>query len=218
MSKLRKISWLLLAAALLVLPACGGGGAASPTIDPGAVYTAAVETAYAQLTLTALAVTDTPAVPETPTETLTPLATNTPLITSTPLGPTSTPFSLTPIGPTQATCDNFLFIGDITVKDGTQMDPGAVFDKTWKIQNTGPCTWNLNYRIVPGWGEMMNGPYLQKIPNAVKPGEFLEITITLTAPSAPGTHFGAWRMQSDLGTNFGIALTVVINVPGTPTP
>ncbi|KAF0109253.1 MAG: hypothetical protein FD146_297 [Anaerolineaceae bacterium] len=211
MNTLKKTAWLLITAALLALSACGGGAGASPTIDPGAVYTAAVETAYAQLTLTALAVTDTPAEPPTPTATLTPLITNTPLITDTPLI-TNTPFALTPIGPTQDLCDKFLFISDVTIPDGAIMGPGVTFEKTWRIQNTGPCTWDDGYVIVPGWGDMMSGPYIKKIPHDVKPGEMLDMSITLAAPTTPGEYFGAWRMQNDRGYPFGIALTVLIKV------
>jgi hypothetical protein len=215
MTTLKKTVWLLITAALLALSACGGGAGASPTADPGAIFTAAVETAYAQVTLTALAVTNTPAEPPTPTATLTPVITNTPLITDTPAGPTNTPFSLTPIlpvGPTQSTCDNFLFISDVTIPDGTEMAPGETFEKTWRIQNTGPCTWNAGYVIVPGWGDIMSGPYSKNIPVVVNPGDMLDMSITLAAPTTPGTYFGAWRMQNDRGTNFGIALTVLIDV------
>lgn len=210
MTTLKRIAWLLLSAALLFLAACGGAPASTP--DPGAIFTAAVETAYAQVTLTAMAASPTPSVPPTPTETPTPKPTNTPLITDTPAAPTNTPFVVVPVGPTSASCDNFLFIADVTIPDGTDVAPGESFEKTWRIQNTGPCAWTTDYMIIPGWGEMMGGPYMKKIPNAVKPGEFLDISIRLVAPNEPGRYFGAWRMANDRQTPFGIALTVVIDV------
>jgi hypothetical protein len=215
MSKLKRIVWLTMAIALLSLTACGGGTASSPTVDPGAVYTAAVETAYAQLTETAMVVTDTPAAPAGPT--VTPSITNTPLITNTPSTaiPTFTPFSLTPIGPTQASCDNFLFIGDVTIPDGSEMAPGEKFTKTWEIQNLGPCPWNTDYRVTYGWGDPMGNNYnfFDIFAAEVLPGDVVEVSIDLTAPTEPGSYNSAWRMQTPTSANFGIALTVVIKVP-----
>ncbi len=222
MSRLTKFAWLFTAVIMLSLTACGGGAAPTPTLDPAAVYTAAVETAYAQLTLTALAATNTPEPTSTPAATTiapTQAPTNTPLITDTPLAgltplPTNTPFSLTPIAPTQQSCDNFLFLGDVTIPDGSIMNPGEVFDKTWEVQNTGPCTWNKDYLLAFGWGEVMSNTYWAYFTSVdVKPGEVIEITVRLTAPTSPGEYNGFWRLQNDRGTKFGIALTVVIKVP-----
>jgi hypothetical protein len=227
MSRITKFAWLFTAAIMLSLTACGTGATPAPTIDPGAVYTAAVETAYSQLTLTALSVTNTPeATPILPTETLevtnTPLATGVPINTAPALTalPTNTPFSLTPIAPTQQSCDNFLFIGDVTVPDGSHLNPDEVFDKTWKVQNTGPCSWNGDYLIGFGWGTpsdpvawMGNKLSARLTSTSIKPGETVEITLTLHAPHTAGDYFAAFRLQNDRGAKFGIALTVVIKVP-----
>jgi Ig-like domain from next to BRCA1 gene len=220
MFRINKFAWLLTAVIMLGLTACGGGKAPTPTLDPAAVYTAAVETAYAQLTQTALSITDTPQPTPTPTTNLTQAPTNTPLITNTPLPgltplATNTPFSLTPIQPTQATCDNLLFLGDVTVPDGSEMNPGEVFDKTWSIQNLGPCTWNTNYHITYGYGDVMGNNYnfFNIFTAEVKPGSTVEVTITLTAPKESGTYKGYWTMANDKNYNFGTILTVVIKVP-----
>lgn len=219
MFHLKRFTWFLIAAGLLALPACGGGAGAAPTIDPGAIYTAAVETAYVQLTQTAMAATETPM---QPVATNTPVSTNTPLITDTPPGSiaTNTPFSLTPIRTSVDNCDSFQFIADITIPDGTELAPGEVFEKTWRIQNTGVCTWDDGYLLIPGWGDTdkMSSPYQVLIKSEVYPGDFLDISITLVAPVQTGEYTGYWRMQNDRGSNFGIALTTVIRVNGTPAP
>jgi hypothetical protein len=226
MSRITKFAWLFTAIVMLGLTACGGRAAPSPTLDSGAVYTAAVKTAYAQLTMTALAATNTPEPTSTltataasltqPADTNTPLATGLPLNTVAPLTalPTNTPFSLTPIAPTQQSCDNFLFLGDVTIPDGSIMNPGEVFDKTWEVQNTGPCAWNKDYLLAFGWGEIMGNNYWSYFTSGtVNPGDIIEVTVRLTAPSTSGTYNGFWRLQNDRGTKFGIALTVVIKVP-----
>jgi hypothetical protein len=230
MSRITKFAWLFTAITMLSLTACGSGATTTPTQDPAAVYTAAVETAYAQLTLTAMSSTNTPEA--TPTEaipaTQATAATNTPLPTGLPTNtliagltalPTNTPFSLTPVAPTQETCDNLHFLGDVTIPDGTQMNPGEVFDKTWEIQNTGPCAWNTNYYVTYGYGDVMganvgdNYNFFNIFSKVVNVGDVVDVTITLKAPQASGSYFGAWRMANDKGYYFGTILTVVIKVP-----
>src|SRR5207247_395532 len=51
-------------------------------------------------------------------------------------------------------------------------------------------------------------------------GAQLDISLTLKAPSAPGTHSAIFRLRAPNGTFFGTNLTVVIVVPSpnTPTP
>ena len=209
MFKMKKTMWLLVSISLITLAACGGGAEASPTVDPGAIYTAAVETAYVQLTQTAMSVTDTPAA------TVTPMITNTPLVTNTPLAgvATSTPFSLATVGPTQSTCDNFLFLGDVSIPDGTVLDKDESFTKIWEIQNLGPCTWTTGYGVAYAYGSsQMGGVSPQGLAAEVAPGDSLEVSIDMVAPSEPGSYSAAWRMYNDKGYFFGIFLTVVIVV------
>jgi polar amino acid transport system substrate-binding protein len=53
-----------------------------------------------------------------------------PLPTPTPLpGPTATP---------PPCYDGMEFVEDVTVPDGTEMQPGQNFDKVWRVKNTGP--------------------------------------------------------------------------------
>jgi len=45
--------------------------------------------------------------------------------------------------PPPAGCDRAQFISDVTVPDGTTFAPGATFTKTWRLKNSGTCTWTL---------------------------------------------------------------------------
>jgi len=57
-----------------------------------------------------------------------------------PLTPTQTPFTVPPtVSP--AGCDRASFIADVRVPDGTLFTPGAAFSKTWRLKNSGSCTW-----------------------------------------------------------------------------
>lgn len=217
-----KLLGFLATGILLLLAACSRGAETVPTADPGAFYTQAIETAYAQLTQTALAIP-----PATATPTVTPTldtALQTPLATATLSGqPSPTPLATRIVGtagqPTQQSCDNFLLLRDVTIPDGSIMEPGETFDKIWEVQNLGPCTWTGGYRLVWAYGDWY-GTEPVNMYYTVPPGDTIQLWVTLTAPTTPGNYFAAFILQNDRGVNFGIPnyLTVYIVVPATPTP
>ena len=221
MKTLAKLSWLLPAIAMLALTACGGAGpAASPTVDTAPIFTQLASTAMALQTQTVQAAptsTDTPQASPTPQATNTPLLTNTPgANTPLPGTPSATPAALKTALPTsQAACDNMAYVSDVTIPDGYTAAPGEVMDKTWRIKNLGPCTWNQDYVLVFGWGgdgTNWNGTKAVHIGKLVKPGEEYEITISLTAPKTSGSYGAFFRLQNDKGYNFGASLSILIKV------
>lgn len=221
MMRLIKPFWMFSIPFLLILSACGGK--ATPTLDPDAVYTAAVETAFAIVSKTAAAVTDTPSVTRTPGPSPTLGPSKTPLITDTPAGGmTATPFSIgTPLPTDQQSCDNAAYVDDVTIPDYSEIAPGSQFVKTWRIKNNGPCVWNTNYRLAFGFGgENTNWNTTPPAPltRTVNPGEEIEVSVTLTAPVNTGQFGAHFRMQNDKGYYFGTFLTLVIKISGTPTP
>ncbi len=218
MKQYTKKIWLLTVILLVALSACGGNATQVPTQDPNLVMTQLWQTVEVAQTQTALAVPPT----ETPTNTLEPTATlemtNTPLITDTPIPgvATNTPFSLpTSANTSEAGCDNASFVADVTIPDGTVVTDDTDFVKTWKVKNEGPCTWDQDYRLVWGWGgegTNWNTEAAVYFPAVVKPGETMEISVTLHAPDQPDNYAGVFRLQNDKGFNFGPTLTVVIEV------
>jgi hypothetical protein len=224
MIRLTKPFWIFSMLVLLILSACGGAEA-TPTQNPDAVYTAAVETAFAIVSKTAAAVANTPTVTPIPGASPTLGPSNTPLITDTPPGgttlATNTPFTInTPLPPTQQSCDNAALIAE-TIPDNSEIAPGAQFVKTWTIKNTGPCTWNTNYRLAYGWGgEGTDWKTTQPayLPRVVNPGEEVDVSVTLSAPANTGQYGAHFRMQDDSGYYFGTDLIIIIKVSGTPTP
>ena len=190
-----------------ILGACGSAaGDTAPTSTPvvvEAIYTAAAQTVIAKLTQQA------------PTITPTPVFTNTPKVTATPLPPqpTSTKAPPTPTG-----CANFLFIDDITIPDGMQLPVNQEFTKTWRVKNTGTCTWTSNFKLAFSYGELMGG---QTVPftTPVQTGQTVDISVKLKVPDKTGKLTGVWTLLDDKGEHFGKLLTVVINVGAlTPTP
>lgn len=187
---------------LIFLAACSGAAPASPTVTPvdvQAVQTSVVETIVADITQTALAQPTQTSIP--PTETPVPPPTETPLPEATP---------------TAQECDNSAFISDASVTDGTIMAPGQDFVKTWKVKNTGTCTWTTSYRIVFGYAnppdERMGG-LPTPLTVEVAPNAEVEISINLKAPLKSGNYSGYWRLSNGSGYAFGEYFSVAITIP-----
>lgn len=214
MTRILKTSWLLIAVLLLALAACGPQTTPVPTAD----YTQIWQTVEAAQTETAMAVPPTETPTNTPEATATLAMTNTPLITDTPGPgvPTNTPFSLPTSANTQgASCDNFTFIDDVTIPDGTVVKDDTDFVKTWSVSNDGPCTWDQDYSLIYAWGgEGTNWNTVAPVyfTAVIDPGDTMEISITLHAPDQPGDYAGVFRLRNDKGYPFGPTLTVLITV------
>ena len=129
-----------------------------------------------------------------------------PTVTGTPptAAPTKTPGPTTPTVPPSA-CDKAQFIVDVNIPDGTTLQPGAQFTKTWRLKNVGTCAWAKDtYQLVFFSGERMNGPSSAPFVASVPVGATAEFSITLTAPSAAGTYRGYWMFKNASGALFGI--------------
>lgn len=149
--------------------------------------------------------------PPVPPATLTPL----PLLT-----PTQTPLVPPPPTVAPAGCDRATFVTDVNVPDGTIFAPGAVFSKTWRLKNSGYCTWTKDYKITYYSGEVMNAQTAVNMPFYVYPGETVDVTVNMIAPNNPGSYRGFWILSNASGALFGIGsdatkpFWVDINVAG----
>lgn len=191
----------ILMIATLSLAACAK---ATPTQDPSMKITEIASTVMAEMTLTAQAM---PSATPTATPTVTPEP-----ATSTPMGsPTATMAVITPI-----TGDNVKWDADITIPDGTMVKPGATFEKTWSVQNTGTTTWTTEYQLIYLEGPQATTLFV-KLAKAVAPGELAQITVKFVAPETKGMYTGWWQLVSASGYRFGEQLSVIFNV-GTETP
>lgn len=121
----------------------------------------------------------------------------------------------------QPLCDDAAFVSDVTIPDKTEIQPGAGFTKTWSLRNTGTCGWTTAYSITFVSGNKMDG-VITYLADAVDPGDTIEISVGLAAPTTPGTYTGYWRLKNAGGSLFGELVYVQIVVPGsgtaTPTP
>jgi hypothetical protein len=230
---MQKISSKLLAVTLIMflLSSCGD---ATPSPDLNAEMTAAVSTMVASIFGTQTAMV-TPVTP-TATQTYTPFPTITPFYSTTPVASATyiyyaatlgslTPGSATPTG-TQATatvnpgllgvgCNNLYFIRDVTIPAGTVLQKNQDFTKTWKVQNNGTCDWLYQYSIVLLSGDAYGGKST-KIQRLVKVNGWTELSVSMTAPSKPGTYTSYWRLSNGQSM-FGSTLAVSFVVSGPPT-
>jgi hypothetical protein len=186
---------------LLIVSACNRPVPTPTTVPEAAIrQTAAAVTLEAQLTEVASGT-----FPTQPLEPPTAAAGEQP--TATPGEPASNPSEApepTAI-PVSGSCDQAEFVADVNIPDGTQFQPGATFEKTWRLMNTGDCDWDSNYSLVFVDGDSMNGPAAVTLTaDAVPPGGEIEITVSLTAPFVPGVYRGNWKLRTPSGQIFGV--------------
>ena len=181
----------------LLFAACAPKATPMPTPDISAISTAAAKTVIAEISATAAAAAS-----------LTPLASPTsepsaeaPTVTVTmTVGVLTTPGILgTPLG----LCNNAVWVADVTVPDGEQMTPGQEFLKTWKVRNTGACTWGAGYTIVYGGYNDKMGGVPAALNTSVTPNQEVEVSVQFKAPTIAKEYLSAWRMADPNGYAFG---------------
>ena len=199
------ITFLLVA---FLLTACGAAPLA-PTPDVSFIQTSAANTVIANFTATAkAAVTNTPLAAIT-APAATPVGSATASTPASPSGATATGAAGNITGTPQL-CDYFGWDNttvDVNVPDGSQMQPGQQFVKTWRIRNIGTCTWGAGYKPFFSYGSAgtTTDPLAgaaQPINGVVAPGQEIEISVQFKAPTKAGEYVSCWAMQNALGTHF----------------
>ena len=104
--------------------------------------------------------------------------------------------------PTPACTNNLWFLQDLTIPDGTQVDPGEPLDKRWLVQNNGSCNWNDQYQVRLIAGPGMGVPVQQMLYPALS-GTDVVIRMVFIAPNEPGNYRSAWQAYDEQGGPFG---------------
>jgi hypothetical protein len=92
------------------------------------------------------------------------------------------------------------FVAHITIPDHTILQPNTNFIKTWRFRNDSDAPWTPNCRLIfigkqRGGDDQMCGPDQGVVVNKeVKPGEEVDVSVALRAPSKSGRYVGYWRM------------------------
>ena len=123
------------------------------------------------------------------------------------LAPLPTP-APTAIPATPAGClDSMAFVADLNLPDNNmqsppQFQPGTVFQKGWRIRNSGTCTWDNTYLLQFVGSSPVNAPVggaPAAIQGTVAPGQTQDIFVTITAPWQPGRYQSFWQMRNTNG-------------------
>lgn len=191
---------------LLAVAGCNLRSSPTPEATAQLNATQSYETAVARVTqfyletAAAAGATEPTATPEpdTPTATATEVT-----ATATQAPPTARPTS------TSEPCDRAAPGNpiDVTIPDDTQMTPGQTFQKTWRLVNVGTCTWNSQYAVVWVSGEQIGDDDVVFLSGSVAPGQSLDITVPMTAPTAGGSYQSNWKLRNSAGVLFGIGDT-----------
>lgn len=221
---------ILLTLAVLVIPfilmGCGSKATASPTTNPDLIYTAAAQTADVRLTQifqstpSATPVTPTPTIDPAQTvaaQTASAMLTQFAALTLTPQG---TATATAPVVPTGTSGERATFVADVTIPDGTVLPAGAAFTKTWRLQNAGTTTWTTSYSLDFISGDQMGTITTMALSQSVSPGQQVDITVNMIAPTTTGTYQGFWKMKNASGQFFNDSVYVLIAVGsgGTASP
>jgi hypothetical protein len=101
-------------------------------------------------------------------------------------------------------CDAAAFVRDVSIPDGTTIDPDGDFTKTWRLLNVGTCSWTPAYALVFASGDRMHAPVSVGLPGNVNPGQTVDVSVKMTAPSNNGDYQGYWKLRNAAGALFGI--------------
>jgi transcriptional regulator with XRE-family HTH domain len=116
--------------------------------------------------------------------------------------------------------DASTFLGD-TIPHGTLMEPGQVFEQTWRVRNSGTVAWEgrklERQGPLTGPGLITSQRYVD-IPDTM-PGEIAEITALLKAPTYDCSSIAYFKMVDSEGKlcfpdSYQLGLDVLVRVEG----
>ena len=158
-----------------------------------------------------------------------------PLPTAEPPTPTAAPnqppTAVPTVAPPPAGCiDGMAWVADLSFDDSNMtsppvVPPGQSFVKSWRVRNSGTCTWNSSYVLGYDHGNVpaaqMGGQPIA-VQGTVAPGATYDFNANLVAPTAPGAYQGFWQMRNGQGRTFGetvwVGIRVPASAPATPAP
>jgi hypothetical protein len=143
--------------------------------------------------------TSTPTITPTFTPSLTPTSTSTSTMTNTPT-PT---YTITPTRTSTTICNQATFVGDVTIANGTSFVAGDNFTKTWRVINSGSCSWTTAYSLYFYSGNSMSAATSIPFTQTIAPGGTMDISVSMTAPATSGDYTGNWLIKDSSGNTFG---------------
>jgi hypothetical protein len=115
--------------------------------------------------------------------------------------------------PTPACTNSLWFLSDITIPDGSVVQPGERLDKRWQVQNNGTCNWDEDYQVRLIAGPGMGVPVQQALVPALS-GTEVDIRMVFIAPQESGSYRSAWQAYDPQEQPFGDPFFIDIVVEG----
>lgn len=142
--------------------------------------------------------------------------------------PNATPTAAPTVAPPAGCIDGMAWVADLNYDDKNMsappiIPPGQMFVKSWRLRNSGACTWDNTYFLGYDHGNVpasSMGGRPARITQPVPPGAMVDLSADLVAPTSPGGYQGFWQMRNGQGRAFGETIWVGVRVPAPnqPTP
>lgn len=117
--------------------------------------------------------------------------------------------------------DEAWLLEEVSIPNGTRLEVGATFTKTWRVTNTGTRTWDRNYGLRRVEGDAFGldsdeTPVLQSVV-FLRPGDVTDISLDLQAPDSIGTYDAVWQLTNNASVRFEMPIRLEIIVVETMT-
>ncbi len=103
------------------------------------------------------------------------------------------------------------YLEDLTIPDGSLVQPGERLDKRWAVENAGDCNWDFAYSLRLIAGPPLGAPETQPLYPA-RAGASAVIRILFTAPQDAGVYRSAWQAFDPQGRPFGDPIFIEVQV------
>jgi len=100
-------------------------------------------------------------------------------------------------------------VRDVTIPDNTVIDPGESFTKTWRVENNGVVPWGEGTQLVFARGAQMGATSPVAV-ESVAPGETVDISVDMVAPTESGKYTSWWHLQAADGTLMVVPYVTII--------
>jgi hypothetical protein len=90
--------------------------------------------------------------------------------------------------------------------DDAVVAPGHIFNKVWRVRNTGATSWDEGYRLVHVDGPALGALSSLAVAPACAPGQTADIQAGFVTPGAEGQYTSVWSLADAQGRRFGEVL------------
>eukprot|EP00475_Leptophrys_vorax_P029528 TRINITY_DN4346_c0_g1_i1.p1 TRINITY_DN4346_c0_g1~~TRINITY_DN4346_c0_g1_i1.p1 ORF type:complete len:958 (+),score=154.88 TRINITY_DN4346_c0_g1_i1:403-2874(+) len=107
------------------------------------------------------------------------------------------------------------FVKDMSVFDGTEVEPRARFTKIWRLRNSGSVAWPCDLHVMHVGGDVLadrEAVPLELPRGGVMPEQEVDVAVEMVAPERPGRYMSHWRLVAPSGTRFGHRFWALIQV------